>query len=44
MVSLHEQLRTGRSLAESLCSARQAASADPIQHATAMSLLALGAG
>jgi len=44
MVRLHEHLRAGQNLAESLHSVRQAASGDPIQHATAMSLLALGAG
>ncbi len=44
MVTLHEHLRAGQSLAESLSSARRAAAGDPIQHATAVSLVALGAG
>jgi tetratricopeptide (TPR) repeat protein len=43
MVDLHRHLRAGQSLAESLCSVRQGV-ADPIQQATAVSLIALGAG
>jgi tetratricopeptide (TPR) repeat protein len=43
MVSLHRHLRAGQSLAESLCSVRLGVT-DPIQQATAVSLIALGAG
>jgi tetratricopeptide (TPR) repeat protein len=43
MVSLHRHLRAGQSLAESLCSVRMGVT-DPIQQATAVSLIALGAG
>ena len=43
MVDLHRHLRAGQSLAESLCSVRMGLT-DPIQQATAVSLIALGAG
>ncbi|HET7246280.1 MAG TPA: CHAT domain-containing protein [Streptosporangiaceae bacterium] len=43
MLSLHRSLRAGQTLAESIYSARCALTGDPIQEATAMSLLALGA-
>jgi tetratricopeptide (TPR) repeat protein len=43
MVDLHRHLRAGQSLAESLCSVRMGVT-DPIQQATAVSLVALGAG
>jgi tetratricopeptide (TPR) repeat protein len=43
MVNLHHHLRAGQSLAESLCRVRRDAS-NPIQQATAVSLVALGAG
>jgi tetratricopeptide (TPR) repeat protein len=43
MVSLHSHLRAGQSLAESLCGVRMGVT-DPIQQATAVSLIALGAG
>jgi tetratricopeptide (TPR) repeat protein len=44
MVDLHRCLRSGQSLAESMCSVRQDHVGDPNQHAAALSLLALGAG
>jgi CHAT domain-containing protein len=44
MVDLHRDLSAGRTLAESMCSVRREASGDPVQQATAASLLALGAG
>jgi tetratricopeptide (TPR) repeat protein len=44
MVSLHRHLRAGQSLAEAMRSVRQDASDDPVRHAAAMSLVALGAG
>ena len=43
MVDLHRHLRAGQSLAESLCSVRMGLT-DPIQQATAVSLISLGAG
>jgi tetratricopeptide (TPR) repeat protein len=43
MVNLHHHLRAGQSLAESLCRVRRDAT-NPIQQATAVSLIALGAG
>ena len=43
MVNLHHYLRAGQSLAESLCSVRREVT-NPIQQATAVSLIALGAG
>ncbi len=42
MVDLHRHLRAGQSMAESLHSVRMGVT-DPIQHATAVSLVALGA-
>jgi tetratricopeptide (TPR) repeat protein len=44
MVALHRGLRAGQSLAESLWRARRTADMDPVEHAAAMSLVALGAG
>ena len=44
MVSLHQCLRAGQSLAESMYSVRRDSSADPAEYAAAMSLLTLGAG
>jgi CHAT domain-containing protein len=43
MVNLHHHLRAGQSLAESLCHVRRDVT-NPIQQATAVSLIALGAG
>jgi tetratricopeptide (TPR) repeat protein len=43
MVGLHLQLRAGKTLAESLSSVRHGLSGNPIQRATAESLVALGA-
>jgi len=43
MVGLHRHLRAGQTLAESLSSVRHGLSGDPIQRATAESLVALGA-
>jgi CHAT domain-containing protein/tetratricopeptide (TPR) repeat protein len=43
MLSLHRNLRAGQSLAESIYTVRSTLTGDPIQEATAMSLLALGA-
>ena len=43
MLSLHHYLRAGQTLAESIHGVRSALTGDPIQEATAMSLLALGA-
>jgi hypothetical protein len=37
-------LRAGQTLAEAMCSVRGGLSDDPLQQATAMSLVALGAG
>jgi tetratricopeptide (TPR) repeat protein len=44
MVDLHRHLSAGRTLAESMCSVRREVTGDPVQRATAASLLALGAG
>jgi tetratricopeptide (TPR) repeat protein len=44
MVQLHQHLRAGRGLAESMYSVRQGATGDPGERAAAASLLALGAG
>jgi tetratricopeptide (TPR) repeat protein len=44
MVGLHRHLRAGRNLAESLCNVRRELSGDPVQQATAASLITLGAG
>ena len=43
MVDLHCNLRAGQSLAESLYSVRLGLAGDPVQHATAASLVTLGA-
>ncbi len=43
MVDLHCNLRAGQTLAESLYSVRLGLADDPVQHATAASLIALGA-
>jgi tetratricopeptide (TPR) repeat protein len=43
MVDLHRHLRAGQTLAESICHVRRGAADDPVQHATAASLLTLGA-
>jgi len=43
MVDLHRHLRTGQTLAESLCSVRLGLADNPVQYATAMSLVSLGA-
>jgi hypothetical protein len=42
MVDLHRQLRAGRTLAESVYSVRCGLAGDPVQLATAMSVIALG--
>jgi hypothetical protein len=44
MVSLHQYLRSGQSLAEAMCSVRRDIGGDLAQRAAAMSLLPLGAG
>jgi tetratricopeptide (TPR) repeat protein len=44
MVQLHQHLRAGRGLAESMYSVRLSATGDPVEHAAAVSLIALGAG
>jgi tetratricopeptide (TPR) repeat protein len=44
MVGLHRHLRAGRNLAESLCNVRRELIGDPVQQATAASLITLGAG
>lgn len=44
MVALHQSLRTGSSCAQALHDARRSASDDPVQRATALSFVALGAG
>jgi tetratricopeptide (TPR) repeat protein len=44
MVQLHQLLRAGQSLAESMYSVRCGATGDPAERAAAVSLLALGAG
>ena len=44
MVDLHRYLRAGQTLAESMYSVRCDLTGDPIQQATAVSLVALGAG
>jgi tetratricopeptide (TPR) repeat protein len=43
MVDLHRHLRTGQTLAESLYQVRRGLTGDPVQHATATSLVTLGA-
>ena len=44
MVDLHQSLRAGRTLAESVYHVRRGAGDDPVQQATAASLITLGAG
>ncbi|HEV8276692.1 MAG TPA: CHAT domain-containing tetratricopeptide repeat protein [Streptosporangiaceae bacterium] len=44
MVDLHRYLGAGQTLAEAMSSVRRGLSGDPLQQATAMSLVALGAG
>ncbi len=44
MVDLHRHLRGGQTLAEAMRDVRCGSTADPIQHGTALSLTALGAG
>ena len=44
MTDLHRHLRAGRSLPEALQAARRDAGTDPVRYATAVSLVALGAG
>jgi tetratricopeptide (TPR) repeat protein len=44
MVDLHRQLRAGRTLAESMHDVRRGVAGDPVQQATAASLVTLGAG
>jgi CHAT domain-containing protein len=43
MMSLHQCLRAGQSLAEAMCSVRRDSTGDVIEHAAAASMLALGA-
>jgi hypothetical protein len=43
MVDLHTYLQEGRTLAESLYRVRRGLADDPVQQATALSLVALGA-
>ena len=43
MVSLHGHLRTGFSLAESLCRVREESAGNPVRRGAALSLLAYGA-
>jgi CHAT domain-containing protein len=43
MVGLHRHLRAGQTLAQALCNVRRDLSGDPVQQATAASLVALGA-
>ena len=43
MVDLHRHLRAGQTLAESIYHVRHEITGDPVQHATAMSLVSLGA-
>ncbi|MGH3409337.1 MAG: CHAT domain-containing protein, partial [Streptosporangiaceae bacterium] len=43
MVGLHQYLRTSHSLAEAMCLVRRDAAGDPLQRATALSLVTLGA-
>jgi tetratricopeptide (TPR) repeat protein len=44
MADLHRHVRAGRTLAEALHAVRRAFAADPVQWATAISLIALGSG
>ncbi len=43
MVDLHQHLRTGQTLAQAACNVRRGLTGDPVQYATAASLVALGA-
>jgi uncharacterized 2Fe-2S/4Fe-4S cluster protein (DUF4445 family) len=43
MVDLHRNLRAGQNLAESIYQVRRGLTGDPVQHATAASLVAFGA-
>jgi hypothetical protein len=43
MVDLHRHLRAGESLAESIYHVRHELTDNPVQHATAISLVSLGA-
>jgi hypothetical protein len=43
MLALHRQLRAGQTLAEAVLSVRRGLTGDPVQRATAASLVALGA-
>jgi CHAT domain-containing protein len=43
MVDLHRHLRAGQSLAESIYHVRRGSTDDPVRHATAISLVSLGA-
>jgi len=43
MLALHRHLRAGQTLAEAVLSVRGGLTSDPVQHATAVSLVALGA-
>jgi CHAT domain-containing protein len=43
MLKLHESLRAGRTMAESLCIARRTMPSDPLHQATAASFVAIGA-
>ena len=43
MVDLHRHLRAGQTLAQSVYRVRNGLAGDPVQHATAMSMIALGA-
>ena len=44
MADLHRHVREGRTLAESVYHVRRGLADDPVQQATALSLLALGGG
>ena len=44
MVDLHRHLRAGQTLADAIYSVRRGLSSDPVQQATAASLITLGAG
>jgi tetratricopeptide (TPR) repeat protein len=44
MIDLHQHIRDGMSLAESLCMVRRGAARDPVLHAAAISLVSLGYG
>ena len=44
MIALHQHLRADRTLAEAMCRVRTELTGDPVQQATAASLITLGAG